>query len=105
MNIIGIDIGGTTIKLGMFTEDENLVFLDEIETKGQMGGRVVLENLMDCMDQFDDFQAIGVSVAGQIDPLHGVIIQGSVNIPGMDGLKIKAILEERYQVPTLVEND
>lgn len=105
MRIIGIDIGGTTIKIGMFDENGDIIQLKEYDTNGHLGGDSVLKNLIDHIGEFDNFDAIGISVAGQIDPKNGVIVMGSVNIPGMDGMKIKEILEKEFQVPVAIEND
>lgn len=102
MKIVGVDIGGTTIKLGLFDETGKAIERKEYATDN---GDTLLKKLIAEIDMFENFEAIGISAAGQIDPIHGVIVMGSVNIPGMDGVRIKDILEEQFNVPVRIEND
>jgi len=39
---IGIDVGGTTVKLGLFTDDGTLLFKWEVPTSKEEGGRYIL---------------------------------------------------------------
>src|SRR5699024_3006175 len=65
----------------------------------------VLEYLIKEIEKLLPFDAIGISVAGMIDAEAGVIVEGSVNIPGMDGIAIKDVLEKRFKVPVEIQND
>ena len=42
---IGIDVGGTTCKLGRFTTDGKLLMKDEIPTNTENGGSKILPDL------------------------------------------------------------
>lgn len=42
---IGIDVGGTTCKLGLFTTDGKLLMKDEIPTNTENGGSKILPDL------------------------------------------------------------
>src|SRR5690625_4090404 len=98
MKIVGVDIGGTSIKLGLFDETGHASEISEYETNGERGGKYVMEKLIEEIAQFSSIDAIGVSSAGQIHRDTGVL-KGSVNIPGSDDLPIKAMLQERFQIP------
>src|SRR5699024_1581536 len=97
MQVLGIDIGGTTIKTGLFNEHGECFLHKEIPTQGD-ADETVLEYLIKEIEKLLHFDAIGIFVAG-------VIVEGSVNIPGMDGIAIKDVLEKRFKVPVEIQND
>jgi len=105
MRIVGVDIGGTSIKLGVFDEQGRAEKVTEYDTDSIRGGRYVLDKIMENISLLGEVDAIGVSTAGQVDRETGVIVKGSVNIPNSTGLQVKNILEERFEVPTSVVND
>lgn len=105
MRIAGVDIGGTSIKLGII--DESGKFLDSIEydTESAKGGDYVLETLIKKLEAFDSLDAIGISIAGQVDRKQGRLAAESANIPGTADLQVKARLEKHFNIPVEVEND
>lgn len=104
MQVLGIDIGGTTIKTGLFNEHGECFLHKEIPTQGD-ADETVLDYLIKEIEKLLPFDAIGISVAGMIDAEAGVIVEGSVNIPGMDGIAIKEVLEKQFKVPVEIQND
>lgn len=105
MRILGIDIGGTSIKLGLFNERTDLLASWMYETKGDSGGRAILDNLTNWMKEVGKIDAIGVCVPGQIDTQNGDIIGDLVNIPDSKHLPIKMMLEKHFSVPVYICND
>lgn len=106
MRILCADIGGTSIKLGIVNSEWELSGFAEIPTEGKKGGARVMENLICGLAAFgDDYDAIGISTAGQVDREKGSIIYANDNIPGFTGTEIKVILEKRFRKPVEVEND
>ena len=57
------------------------------------------------IEQESDYDAIGISTAGQVNGITGSIIYANSNIPGYTGMEIKKELEEKFHVPVAVEND
>ena len=43
--VLGIDIGGTTCKCGVFTTDGELLYKDEIATRKDEGGSLILSDM------------------------------------------------------------
>ena len=42
---IGIDVGGTSVKIGLFETDGTLLFKWEVPTRKEEGGRYILEDV------------------------------------------------------------
>lgn len=104
MNIIGVDIGGTSIQLGVFDKVGKLDQFMEYETNRERGGQYVIEQLIKKISSLGPIDAIGVSTAGQVQRETG-LLKGSVNIPHLDELPMKTILEHHFNVPVIIEND
>lgn len=108
MKIAALDIGGTSIKSGIW-EDGVLTGLEEQDTNARQGGAYVMERAVGLLDQLVEHcgpvDAIGISTAGQVDTRSGSIYYANENIPGYTGMKVKAVLEEHFHVPVAVEND
>ncbi len=104
MRIAVIDIGGTNIKSGMW-EDEEIKEMKETATNAKLGGEHVMNRVLEILRGFEDFQAVGISTAGQVDSHKGMILYANDNIPGYTGTKIKEIIEGEFHVPVAVQND
>lgn len=106
MQVVGVDIGGTSIKIGLVNDSGDVTTFFEYDTESAKGGTYVLETLIaKIKENFTQFDAIGISTAGMVDVEKGMLVQETANIPGTAGLQIKARLEEAFQVPVAVEND
>lgn len=106
MKILCADIGGTSIKAAIVLETGNTIEFKEAPTESALGGSHVMENLIRLLRTYEeDYEAIGISTAGQVDSVKGEIIYANENIPGYTGMKVKAVLEEEFSLPVRVEND
>ncbi len=108
MKIIGVDIGGTGIKAGLFL-DNKLVEKISTKTHGKEGLSSILKSLTFAIDYFlkknFDVNYIGISTAGNIDPKAGKCIYASNNLVGWTGFEIKSFIENHYKITCFVEND
>ena len=104
MRIVVLDIGGTSIKSGIWIE-EQLVDLKECETQATKGGEHVLSRAIELISEYKAFDAIGISTAGQVDRETGCIRYANENIPGYTGMEVRKRLEQHFKVPVVVEND
>ncbi len=77
----------------------------EHATNARNGGRYVMERAVEILRQYDDFEAIGISTAGQVNSADGYIRYANENIPGYTGMKVREIMEREFHVPVAVEND
>lgn len=104
MRIAVLDIGGTSIKSGIY-ERNTLSEIKETPTQAYRGGEAVIKTAIDVLHRYLPFDCIGVSTAGQVDAETGIIRYANSNIPGYTGMNVKKILEREFGVPTAVEND
>lgn len=104
MKIVALDIGGTSIKSGLWVDGE-LTDYRETETKASLGAAFVMKNAIEIIKAYDEFDRIGISTAGQVDPELGVIRYANTNLPGYTGTNIREIMENEFHVLVSVEND
>lgn len=104
MKVIGIDIGGTRIKGGIF-EDHKLLRKTSVATNA-IGRDQIIASLENCIDSLmeKDVGRIGVISAGDCDPVNGVVLR-ALNLKGWNNVPVKAILEEHYHIPVDFDND
>lgn len=104
MKILVFDIGGTSIKHG-YCVDNVLKEVSETPTDAKKGGRHVIDTVISLIKEQHDYDAIGISTAGQVNSEKGSIIYANSNIPNYTGMKIREELEALFHVPVTVEND
>ncbi len=102
----GVDIGGTTIKMGFFNTDGNLLDKWEIKTNTSNGGADILSDVAKAIDNKlaqeaiskDEVQGIGVGVPGPVRDegivnrcvnLGWGVVNVSEELSALTGLKVK----------------
>lgn len=104
MRVAVLDIGGTAIKSGVW-DGEKLADLKETRTDAAKGGEAVMQNALNILRSYGEFDAVGVSTAGQVNTETGSIHYANENIPGYTGMKIVERIENEFHVPAAAEND
>jgi glucokinase len=105
--VIGIDLGGTAIKLGRFTEDGKCLQSLTVETPQPPIPEKILLLMVNAIAQLDPSHnsvSIGVGMPGPSDP-DGRIALVSINLPGWHDVPLAAWLEEKTGKPTILAND
>lgn len=104
MKVLGIDLGGTKIQMGVLDEKGNIekeYLYPTIEP--------IYENLEKAIDEVVsahvDVEAIGIGTPGFVDREKGKVLFVSENLPGWSGTEVKKKLENKFQIPVKVEND
>lgn len=106
--VFGVDIGGTTVKLGLFDTEGNVLDKWEIPTRTEEDGTKILpniaESIRDKMKLIDKAAVMGVGVGapGPIDS-EG-IVHRAVNL-GWGTFSVKNVLEELLNIPVMAGND
>lgn len=99
-----LDIGGTSIKAGIWTEN-SIKYFKEFPTNALGGGKLLMKRIISILEDYGEFDRIGVSTAGQVDSEKGIIRYANANIPGYTGMPIRDLLMRHFHVPIAVEND
>lgn len=104
MRIAVLDIGGTSIKSGIWTGTA-VEAVRETETNAKCGGCAIMKRAVEIIKTYEPFEAIGISSAGQVNSREGTICYANENIPEYTGMRIREMLEQEFHVPVAVEND
>ena len=107
----GVDVGGTTVKLGLFDGEGTLLDKWEIPTVTENQGEAILPDVaksitakMEAKGLAEaDVAGIGIGVPGPVDR-NGLLVGRAVNL-GWDSLDIPGALSAYINVPVRAAND
>ncbi|MCU0524549.1 MAG: ROK family protein [Elainella sp. Prado103] len=105
--VIGIDLGGTAIKLGRFDQDGNSLQSLTLPTPQPATPEAVLAAIIAAIDQLDPEQqavAIGVGTPGPTDAA-GRIARVAINLAGWRDIPLADWLEAKTGRATVLAND
>ena len=104
MNLAAIDIGGTTIKIATW-KDNQLQDKHAIDTPKDLNGFYqALTDEVDKIKKDIKIEGVAISSPGAVNKKTG-IIGGSSAIPYIHNFKIVDELEKRFGLPVSIEND
>lgn len=109
---VGIDVGGTNIKIGLFDAELKLLSKTSVTTDADMGPEVVIDKmaqtvkdlLADACLSLEDVVAIGIGTPGPARYSEGIIIR-STNMPKFKNVPICKMLNDRLGAPVVFDND
>ena len=104
---IGIDIGGTTISLGLLDLSGHIVKSSRVSSfRRDESLESTLQRLKDLIRPFltDEVEQIGIGVPSALDRESG-IVYNAINIPSWQNIPLKHILEEEFHLPVHLNND
>lgn len=105
--VIGIDLGGTAIKLGCFDEAGTCGRSLTIPTPQPATPEAVIEAIVGAIAEIDPDRhcvAIGLGTPGPADA-EGRIAKVAINLSGWQNVPLADWLEERCDRPTIIAND
>jgi len=109
---VGIDLGGTNIKIGLFDGELNLKNKTSVPTNPDMGPDAVIDKMVQTVQQLLDdtaielerVRAVGIGTPGPANYSQGIIIR-STNMPKFKNVPIRQILSDRLGKPVVFDND
>lgn len=104
--LIGIDVGGTTVKIGIIDKIGNILDKWEIPTNTENQGESILSDIWESLRvkiSPENVAGIGIGVPGFIDQETGNVYE-AVNI-GWKQVELAKIFKEFSGLPVFVEND
>lgn len=104
-NIIGIDLGATTIKGGLVIGN-HLIKQVTKNTEANKGGETSLNILKEVILELKsvDTAAIGIGVPSVVDSEKGIVYHVQ-NIRNWDEVHLKSLLEKELDLPVFINND
>ncbi|WP_339839490.1 ROK family protein [uncultured Maribacter sp.] len=103
--LLGVDIGGTNIKIGKVVNGV-VVQKCKIRVNRDDLEQVTLDNLYKGLKGFmtDSVKAIGIGVPAVVDIESGTVYDVQ-NIPSWTQIALKDLVEEKFNVPVYINND
>ena len=111
MVYLGVDIGGTGIKVGVVTKEGKLLYKDTAPTQAELGYEVLAQDIgklikkvMDSQNlKLDDIEAVGMGCPGSVDEKNGMVLYANnicmTNAPLCD--EVRKYIDK----PTYIGND
>src|SRR5690606_13473159 len=108
--LIGIDLGGTTIKLAFITQEGEIVTKWEIPT--DKSGKKIIPDIAEAIDaKLNElqltkakFSGVGMGAPGPINFEEGILYKAT-NIGIKEMFPLRAELEEKIGLPAVADND
>ena len=109
---LGIDIGGTTVKIGLCDDSHSIVDKTKIDTDPKSGAASLAARTLDATRKLlhsrrideSQLRAIGVGAPGPLDPVSGVVLEAP-NLETWKNVPLRDIFRSRFNRPVCVEND
>ncbi|KAI0986938.1 hypothetical protein GJ496_006713 [Pomphorhynchus laevis] len=104
-NYIGIDVGGTNLRIARFNDSIELEEVIRYETEVELGVEQIFHKLVEGINKLKNKNTVGIgmSVPGQVDIKNGVIL-ACTNIP-FSNTKVEEILFKKTGLHTVLNND
>ncbi|PGT89062.1 MULTISPECIES: ROK family protein [Bacillaceae] len=107
MHTIGIDLGGTNLRIGVFNEQGEIINEQSQSTEAAKGPEYVINQMAEIINKLKStykIKAVGIGSPGPLNPHDGIIIEPP-NLPGWVNIPIVQLLEEKTNLPVKLEND
>jgi len=109
---IGIDFGGTNIKMGCFSDDMKLLWKISIPTDADMGPDIVIDRMVAAIKEtagkkgtpLESIKAIGIGTPGPAKYTQGILIR-CANLPKFTNVPISKMLSDKLGKPVILDND
>lgn len=109
---IGIDLGGTNIKIGCFDSDLKLLAKTSVPTEADFGPEHVVKNISKVTKELlaqsgkspDDLRAIGIGTPGPANYAEGIVTRAT-NMPKFKNTPLRDMVAQKLDKPAILEND
>ncbi len=110
---IGVDVGGTNIKLGLVTSSGRIIAKTNLITKSYIHHphhlidalvaaiRILIK---DNSKRIEDIAGIGIGLPGLVDVVRGVVVF-LPNIPGWRDVPLCVMMRQKLNIPVFLDND
>jgi glucokinase len=108
--IVGVDLGGTTVRAGAFDSRGSLLAVQETPIEAARGAEFGLRRIHGLIEQVlaesgtASLIGIGIGSTGPLDPIRG-IINNPFTLPTWENVPIVEWMQRSFGVPVTLEND
>lgn len=105
--IVGVDLGGSKINVILSGSGGNIAARHLTDTLADEGPDAVIKRIIESIKRVAsgaDIMGIGIGAAGACEASTGVITF-SPNLPGWHNIRLRAIIQQEFNVPVYLEND
>lgn len=109
--VIGIDLGGSKIALGLVSPANDIAARTRIDTRADEGLERVIERIAAQVERLkkslptdERIAAVGIAAPGPLDPVSGDL-HTLVNLPGISNTPFGRKLQQRLRLPVKLDHD
>ena len=108
--IVGIDLGGTIVRAGLFDERGSMLSVNETPIEAARGPEFGLGKIRALVEQLlaesdaNRLAGIGMGATGPVDPTRGTI-HNPFTLPTWENVPIVEWMQDSFQVSVTLEND
>lgn len=102
--VLGIDIGGTKIRMGVIGADGEIFYDEQVPTEFPLYAYLE-QQVLRVLALYPEVEAIGIGTHGFVDPKEGRVIYATDVLPGWSGTPVKDQLEYATGKKVELEND
>ncbi len=103
---VGLDIGGTNTKAILLNSQKKTVRSIKMPTKAKKSKKL-LKSILEAIavvSKGKKISAIGIALAGTLNEKKS-FVERAANLHQLERIKIKKIVQKKFRVPTILEND
>jgi len=109
--VIGADLGGTKIELGLVDPQDRIVARRRVATEAARGPVSVVERIVGCVEELaaylpagEKIAAFGMCTPGPVDHVNGILLDPP-NIQGLHHAPLGPMLQAKLGIPVQLEHD
>lgn len=110
---IGVDVGGTNVKIGLVSPSGTVLARTNLNTKSYAKNRLhlidaIVNTALELVKQNGytkkQIRGIGFGLPGLVDPKKG-IVKILPNVPGWKDVPLRKLVQQRIKLPVVMDND
>lgn len=105
--VLGIDLGGTNLRLGLVTNQKELIRQAKIPTENLTKAQDFFAALVEAIDRFaagENIEKMAIGVPATVNKERTQVLSAP-NIAGLEKIDLVDQLEKRYQIPVFLDRD
>ncbi len=110
--ILGIDLGGTNIKIGCFDSNLNLIGKISVPTRADVEPEFIVDRFFSASEELlkqnslslANVCAVGIGAPGTVNSAEGIVVVAP-NLPLLKNAPLREMVSQRLGKPAIIEND